>query len=112
MDRRPRGIVPSSSRAPSPGDARQGYRSMACDPITEDSTRASVRPPAWTRTAVLFVLFGTAIAIRVYHITDPLTEFRATRQYRAAMIARAQYQAYDKTMPTWAREVALLNGEQ
>jgi hypothetical protein len=82
------------------------------DRMTGYSTGSTVRLSAWRRTAVLWLLFGTAIAIRVYHVTDPLTEFRATRQYRAAMIARAQYQAYDKTMPAWAREIALIDGEQ
>ncbi len=39
--------------------------------------------------AASFLVFAAAIAVRVYHITDPLLEFHATRQYRSAMIARA-----------------------
>lgn len=62
--------------------------------------------------AVLSLVFAAAIGIRLYHITDPLLEFHVTRQYRSAVIARALYLPYDTSMPDWAREIAVLNGDQ
>ena len=62
--------------------------------------------------AVVFLLFAAAIAIRLYHITDPLLEFHVTRQYRSAVIARALYLPYDTSMPDWAREIAVMDADQ
>lgn len=62
--------------------------------------------------AALLLVFAAAIGVRLYHITDPLLEFHVTRQYRSAVIARALYLPYDTSMPGWAREIAVLNGDQ
>lgn len=60
----------------------------------------------------MLLVFAAAIAIRLYHITDPLLEFHVTRQYRSAVIARALYLPYDTSLPGWAREIAIQNADQ
>jgi hypothetical protein len=70
------------------------------------------RRPTLHLTSMLLVVFAAAIAVRVYHVTDPLLDFHVSRQYRSAVMARGLYLPYDRSMPGWAREIALEDANQ
>ncbi len=81
-------------------------------PSNARSQLTVARDPHRFGAAVVLLVFAAAIGVRLYHITDPLLEFHATRQYRSAVIARGLYLPYDTAMPAWAREVAVQNADQ
>lgn len=59
------------------------------------------------RRVILVVLFIAALALRIYGITAPPTEFHPMRQFRAAIIARDMYfKAVPSAAPAWERQVA------
>jgi 4-amino-4-deoxy-L-arabinose transferase-like glycosyltransferase len=60
----------------------------------------------------LVLIIAAALAVRVYHITDPLLEFHVSRQYRSAVIAHELYLRGQPSTPAWAREVAVANADQ
>ena len=55
----------------------------------------------------LFILFGTALAIRVYDITDLPLDFHPTRQLFSAVKARGMYYEALPDVPEWQREFAI-----
>jgi len=55
----------------------------------------------------LFLLFGTALAIRVYDITDLPLDFHPTRQLFSAAKARGMYYETLQNVPEWQREFAI-----
>lgn len=66
----------------------------------------AARAGPWVVVALLMV---AALAVRIEGITDPPLDFRPTRQYRAAIIARGFYFAIANDVPQWRKEIALLN---
>ena len=55
----------------------------------------------------LFLLFGVALAIRVYDITDLPLDFHPTRQLFSAVKARGMYYETLPDVPAWQREFAI-----
>ena len=55
----------------------------------------------------LFLLFGIALAIRVYDITDLPLDFHPTRQLFSAAKARGMYYESLPDVPEWQREFAV-----
>jgi hypothetical protein len=55
----------------------------------------------------LFLLFGIALAIRVYDITDLPLDFHPTRQLFSAVKARGMYYETLPDVPEWQREFAI-----
>lgn len=55
----------------------------------------------------LFILFGVALAIRVYDITDLPLDFHPTRQLFSALKARGMYYETLPDTPEWQREFAI-----
>ncbi|MDK1029830.1 MAG: glycosyltransferase family 39 protein [Anaerolineae bacterium] len=55
----------------------------------------------------LIILFGTALAIRVYDITDLPLDFHPTRQLFSAVKARGMYYETLPDIPEWQREFAI-----
>ena len=55
----------------------------------------------------LFVLFGVALAIRIYDITDLPLDFHPTRQLFSAVKARGMYYEMLPDVPEWQREFAV-----
>jgi len=55
------------------------------------------------------VVFGVVLGlgIRAYDLTDPPLDFHATRQIRAAVIARGLYYESLDDVPEWQREIAI-----
>lgn len=56
--------------------------------------------------ALLVLLFGAALAVRLYGITDPPLDFHPTKQYRSALTTRAYYFEQQPAVAEWQREVA------
>jgi hypothetical protein len=63
------------------------------------------------RRIIVACLFIAALAIRIYHISNPPLEFHPYVQYRSALVARALYFEHqsDKTILKWRKEVAFQN---
>ncbi len=55
----------------------------------------------------LVFLFGLALAVRLYDLTDPPLDFHATRQLHAALMARGMYYENRLDVPAWQREMAV-----
>ena len=55
----------------------------------------------------LFLLFSTALAIRVYDLTDLPIDFHPTRQLFSAVKARGMYYETLSDVPEWQREFAI-----
>ena len=55
----------------------------------------------------LFLLFGIALAIRLYDITDLPLDFHPTRQLFSAVKARGMYYETLPGVPEWQREFAI-----
>lgn len=55
----------------------------------------------------LFILFGSALAIRVYDITDLPLDFHPTRQLFSAVKARGMYYETQPDIPEWQRRFAI-----
>ncbi len=58
----------------------------------------------WVIVALALIL---GLGIRVYDLTDPPFDFHATRQLRAAVIARGMYYQGLENVPDWQRELAI-----
>jgi len=55
----------------------------------------------------LFLLFGVALAIRIYDIMDLPLDFHPTRQLFSAVKARGMYYETLPDVPEWQREFAI-----
>jgi len=73
--------------------------------MEENSFFASSR---WQLLLVLIILFGAALAIRIYDITDLPLDFHPTRQLFSALKARGFYYADLQDSPNERRQMALL----
>jgi hypothetical protein len=60
-----------------------------------------------TLALTLFLLFGVALAIRLYDITDLPLDFHPTRQLFSAVKARGMYYETLPDVPEWQREFAV-----
>lgn len=60
-----------------------------------------------TLVLTLFLLFGAALAIRLYDITDLPLDFHPTRQLFSAVKARGMYYETLPNVPEWQREFAV-----
>ncbi len=67
------------------------------------------RKPHWLLVVVLFV---SAFGVRIWRIDEPLLDLPASRQYRAAIIARAWYWRGIPSIPKWRKEIAESNKDQ
>ncbi len=64
------------------------------------------------QSSILFLLFITAFAVRLYHINMPPHDFATLRQYQAAHIARDYYFKSQDSIPEWRRNVAEINSKR
>lgn len=60
----------------------------------------------------LITLLACGLAVRLFDLTDPPLDYAATRQLRAALIARGMYYEHVQTAPEWKREMAITQGER
>ena len=84
---------------------------MALSPPPATSSRSDRRAHVQRLAApvLALILAGSAFAVRLHGITDPLVLFHAMRHYRSALIARACFDDHEATTPAWARRVADAN---
>ncbi|OQX61637.1 MAG: hypothetical protein B5M51_07460 [Anaerolinea sp. 4484_236] len=57
--------------------------------------------------AILIAILVCGFAVRLFDLTDPPLDYAATRQLRAALIARGMYYKNNQTAPDWQREMAI-----
>jgi hypothetical protein len=65
-----------------------------------------------THLLTMSVLFLAALGLRVYHLSQPPLDFHPIRQYRSAIIARGYFFEASKSVPSWQRDVAIINKEK
>jgi 4-amino-4-deoxy-L-arabinose transferase-like glycosyltransferase len=66
----------------------------------------------FTHIAVLFLVFATASAVRIFRLGEPPLDFHPTRQYLSALQARRIYFEHTPSVPEWRRVLAVQNGSQ
>jgi hypothetical protein len=74
--------------------------------LSNPSTNSTRRTSAWIY-IILGVLITTALAIRIYDITDLPLDFHPTRQLYTAIVARGLYYQNQPEGSTWQRQLAL-----
>ena len=62
--------------------------------------------------AILIAILACGFAVRLFDLTDPPLDYAATRQLRAALIARGMYYKNNQTAPDWQREMAIAQGQR
>ena len=67
--------------------------------------------PVWRWLLLGFLLFS-AFGIRIINLKRPPIDFHPTRQYRSALLARAYYLDFGKSIPDWQREVIQVQREE
>ena len=60
----------------------------------------------------LLVILVCGLSVRFFDLTDPPIDFAATRQLRAALIARGIYYPQAENVPEWQREMAEKQGKR
>src|SRR3990170_5034498 len=70
-------------------------------------TQASFFPSRLLRASVLVLIFGAALGIRLYDLTDLPLDFHPTRQLLSAIKARGMYYQSLTTAPEWQRNLAI-----
>lgn len=63
--------------------------------------------PRYAHLAILVTLFLSALAIRIYDITDLPFDFHPGRQLYTAILARGRYYQALETAPAWQRDMAI-----
>ena len=61
---------------------------------------------------ILIAILVSGLAVRLFDLTDPPLDYAATRQLRAALIARGMYYKHNQTAPEWQREMAIVQGQR
>jgi len=60
---------------------------------------------------ILIAILVSGFTVRLFDLTDPPLGYAATRQLRAALIARGIYYKHTQTEPEWKREIAITQGQ-
>jgi hypothetical protein len=66
----------------------------------------------FTHIAVLFLVFASASAVRIFRLGEPPLDFHPTRQFLSALQARRIYLEHIPSVPEWRRVLAVENGSQ
>ena len=64
-------------------------------------------PTRWFYIALVLLIFGLGLAIRLYDLYDAPLDFHPTRQMHSALVARGMYYQYRTDIPAWQRELAV-----
>jgi 4-amino-4-deoxy-L-arabinose transferase-like glycosyltransferase len=75
--------------------------------VTVSPEHQSFFAPRWLLILALVLLFGSALGIRLYDLTNLPLDFHPTRQLLSALKARGMYDQTAPGIPDWQRKMAL-----
>jgi 4-amino-4-deoxy-L-arabinose transferase-like glycosyltransferase len=72
-------------------------------------TPQTAKPNPFHNRAAFVCIFALALAVRLYHLTQPPLDFHPARQYRGAQVARGFYMPGNGRFPLWEQQLAALD---
>lgn len=77
-----------------------------------ENTPSLLAPSKRWALIILITILACGLAVRLFDLTDPPLDYAATRQLRAALMARGMYYKHNQTAPEWKREMAIAQGNR
>lgn len=72
-----------------------------------ENEKSLLAPRRWILIALLVLVFGLGLGIRLYDLFDAPLDFHPTRQMHSVLIARGIYYEQRNDVPAWQREMAV-----